>query len=561
MIKSSVRVFPAALLVFACSQEPAANFSRTVSSLVVPGTNASIVSHTVPGAMRPGETRTVRVVVQNNGTIVWDNNEYMLRTPVVGGIDWAPQRLTTAPVLPASTAAFDVAITAPATEGSYNFNARMYVGRRIGGGFFGATLTVPVEVRNAVVAPYNARLISHNVPATMIPYERRLVTFVVENNGSDTWQPLEVDLRSKNPAVRSTRSRPFAAVVSGAQVSLPTYVTAPSLPGTYVYQARMAHNGVDFGPMFELQMSVGFPVAAFDAQIMSHTVPTTMVAGESATFEVTMRNLGATSWTGPLSGLASLGEDFGLSEVGLELTDLIPTGSDKTFVVHYTAPSTPGYYVTAWQMNESVFGVFGELLSADIEVVAAPSSSPLVNGSFEAGDFSGWTLVSESFAGACSTFAIVGNNGTINASSTIFDHLQGVAETQNSPGLPLTTHTNHGEAAAMLLVHCSDSHLLYQDIAVPMCDGSLSFDLGWTSYGAFYPGSQEIAVELRNPSNHALLATAFSTDASSPMSSAFDTYSADVTQLGGQTVRVAVRATLMDDWAEVAFDNFRFECQ
>lgn len=558
MINSSVRIAPAALVVFACSEAPVANFNRTISTVVAAGTDASIVSHNVPISMRPGETRTVRVVVENNGSVIWDNNEYMLRAPVLGGLDWVPQRLSNPPVPQASTVNFDITLTAPPTDGSYNFTARMYVGRRIGGGFFGATLTVPVEVRAAVLA-YDARLISHDVPATLAPRQRRLVHFIVENTGSDTWQPTEIHLVSRG-AVRSTRSRPLVPVPSGAQVTFPTYVTAPATPGAYVYQTRMTHNGIDFGPIFEARFTVGVPVAALDAQVINHTIPVTMVAGGSGSFEITMVNLGSTSWSASTAGLASMGENLGPSAISFDAGELIATGGEKTFVVQYTAPSIPGQYVTAWQMNAVASGGFGEWLSADIEVVAAPSTWPLLNGSFEAGGFTGWTLLAEIFGGACSTFTTVGNNNTISASSTVFDYLQGVAETQNSPGLPLTTHTHHGESAALLLVHCADVHVLQQDIQVPACDGTLAFDLGWTTYAPFYPGSQELAVELRSPVNDALLATAFSTDPSTAMSASFSTYAADVTQLGGQTVRVVVRATLMDDWAEVELDNFRFEC-
>lgn len=80
-----------------------------------------------------------------------------------------------------------------------------------------------------------------------------------------------------------------------------------------------------------------------------------MVAGQSYSVSVTMRNTGANTWTAAQSyrlGSAYPRDNvtWGTNRVDLASGDAIATGQQKTFAFTVRAPSTPGTYYFQWQM-------------------------------------------------------------------------------------------------------------------------------------------------------------------------------------------------------------------
>lgn len=262
MKRNFLWIAPFAALSFACEPVEGENVvvDETVSGVVAAGTNAAVVSHTIPASLLPGESRSVQVVIQNSGTVLWDNSDYQFRRPVVTGLVWSPQQIFNRQVAEGEMITFTFNITAPTTEGVYNFDARMYVGRRTGGGFFGETMAVSVNVSAAVIPDYDARLISNDAPASMNPGERRLVNIVMQNAGLMPWIPQEIELRPKG-VVRSTRSRPVTTIGTGSNTNLPTYFYAPTTIGRYTYQMRLGRQDgthfVEFGPSIDVPVVVG----------------------------------------------------------------------------------------------------------------------------------------------------------------------------------------------------------------------------------------------------------------------------------------------------------------
>jgi hypothetical protein len=108
-------------------------------------------------------------------------------------------------------------------------------------------------------------------------------------------------------------------------------------------------------------------VSANNAQYVSQSIPTTMVAGRTYTVSVTMRNRGSTTWTP--AGNYNLGSQnpqdttlWGPNRVNLDSGDYIePIDSDtKTFTFTVTAPSTPGTYNFQRRMVQDGVEWFGE---------------------------------------------------------------------------------------------------------------------------------------------------------------------------------------------------------
>jgi cysteine-rich repeat protein len=281
---------PIASLGFACGSNEAGEMvvDESIAGIVAAGTNAAFVSHNVPASMFPGETRTFEVQVQNTGTVLWDNRDYQLRRPVLDGLVYNLQQIFNRQVAAGEIVTFSFNVTAPIVEGPYNFDARMYVGRRIGGGFFGDTLQVPVNVSSQSVADYDANLISHDAPTALTVNEQRVVNIVMENTGLLPWLTTVVELRPKG-AIRSSRSRPLSTISQGGTTNLPTMMTAPAAIGRYAYQMRMARQDgarwIEYGDAFEVMVDVG----TVDSAITSANTP-----ADSATFEFGSTPVGGT---------------------------------------------------------------------------------------------------------------------------------------------------------------------------------------------------------------------------------------------------------------------------
>lgn len=103
-----------------------------------------------------------------------------------------------------------------------------------------------------------------------------------------------------------------------------------------------------------------------NAQFISQSVPTSMVAGQRYPVSVTMKNTGTSTWTA--ANNYRLGSQnpqdnlrWGTGRVYLSPSDSIKPGANKTFYFTITAPSTPGTYNFQWKMlreNVQWFGAY-----------------------------------------------------------------------------------------------------------------------------------------------------------------------------------------------------------
>jgi len=142
----------------------------------------------------------------------------------------------------------------------------------------------------------------------------------------------------------------------------------------------------------------------------------------------------------------------------------------------------------------------------------------IVNGSFETGDFSGWTLEN----GMASSFVI--NDGTFDPSST-----DGPLPPFAGGFSALSQQLGAGQAA------------IYQDVFIP--DGALSAVLTWRdrirNHAGQFSSSQQFRVELRDPADNSVLATLFTTSTSTPLLNEWTNRTVSLNSWRGQTVRLA----------------------
>ncbi len=127
-----------------------ANVAIQVASAPPPATNnAAFVSQSVPSSLNTGQTVSVSVTMQNNGTTTWAAGSYYLgsQNPAANST-WGLNRINLAsPVAPGSNATFTFNITAPSTPGTYNFQWQM---AQDGSGSFGvASTNIAIAVGSA----------------------------------------------------------------------------------------------------------------------------------------------------------------------------------------------------------------------------------------------------------------------------------------------------------------------------------------------------------------------------------------------------------------------------
>lgn len=252
----------------------------------------------------------------------------------------------------------------PTTSGTYNFTVNVTDNAQAT-----ATKALGIVVSSGGGA-LNSQFVSQTVPTSLQPGQSFTANLKFLNMGTTTWSGSNYYFASQNPALNTTWGGNgvslFGFVAGPGQTMDVTFTaTAPTTPGTYNFQWQMYQNG---GVGFFGQMStnviiqVGTPPPSTDgAAFVSQTVPLSMLAGQSYSVSVTMRNTGTSTWTAGNYYLGSQNPQ-GNSRWGLNRVDLsgsVAPNTDKTFTLNITAPSTPGNYNFQWQVAKDGSGYFG----------------------------------------------------------------------------------------------------------------------------------------------------------------------------------------------------------
>ena len=102
-----------------------------------------------------------------------------------------------------------------------------------------------------------------------------------------------------------------------------------------------------------------------NSAFVSQVVPTSVLAGQSFSVTVTMKNTGNTSWKESTGfRLATLANHWGVTRATLASTDTIIKNQQKAFTFTVTAPTVPGVYTFKWQMIQELNGLFGVITPA-----------------------------------------------------------------------------------------------------------------------------------------------------------------------------------------------------
>jgi hypothetical protein len=194
-----------------------------------------------------------------------------------------------------------------------------------------------------------------------------------------------------------------------------------------------------------------------------------------------------------------------------------------------------------------------------------PAQAQIANGSFESGNYTGWTL----FQGANSvlpqlgTWGIATNGQTIDSMEATFDFLDSIYVVQTSPGLPITYASTEGDHVAYLLTNGPQVHFMYQTVTFPSDAATLSWDMMYTNHNVTSPAfssGQQIRITVRNPWTGGLIAVLYATtEGLSPLSVSMSSFTADVTAFAGTTVMLAAEVYAVSSAMDVAFDDFSVE--
>ena len=198
-------------------------------------------------------------------------------------------------------------------------------------------------------------------------------SWTVKNTGNTTWTAGEgyALISVGGTQLSQETSLSMGAGESTAPDAVKTWtlsMTAPTAPGSYTHNWRMAQNGTQFGAGFTASIVV--PVRN-DAQLVSETIPagTAVRPGETFIKAWTVKNTGNVEWN-PLTGhhLARTGGEAMAARTPALLAEgeTVAVSAAKTWSVEMTAPTAPGRWTASWQMEQAGVGTFGQMLSVDM---------------------------------------------------------------------------------------------------------------------------------------------------------------------------------------------------
>ena len=343
-----------------------------------PYNNASMVTQAVPSSMVVGALYNVSISMRNTGTTTWygaTGHRLASVTPLMN-TTWGLSRveLPTSQTGPGNTATFNFQVRAPSAPGTYTFQWQML---QEGVEWFGVPSNpVTITVREPL---NNAQPWAQSVPTQMEVGKRYDVSVSVYNNGESTWTRAQnYTLMSQSPQNNMTWglnrvALPFESIAPENGVTFTFQITAPSSPGSYVFQWGMQRETYgSFGPGTSpvTVNVVAPPPLVNNAQVVGMTVPNRMITGNTYNVAVIMQNTGTTTWSPGANyrlGSQNPHDNFiwGMHRVALGST--VAPGQSYTFSFPVTAP-TAGAYTMQWGMVQDGVEWFGASAGSPVTV-------------------------------------------------------------------------------------------------------------------------------------------------------------------------------------------------
>ena len=135
------------------------------------------------------------------------------------------------------------------------------------------------------------------------------------------------------------------------------------------------------------------------ASVVSSSVSSSVMTGQTFTATITLNNSGSSTWTNTGANAYKLGSQtpqdnstWGFNRVALPSSPIAP-GANATFTFTATAPTTPGVYTFAWKMVREGVQWFGNTFSTDIVVKMAGPGTNLGSYTLDTGNIAPTSLV------------------------------------------------------------------------------------------------------------------------------------------------------------------------
>jgi len=127
-----------------------------------------------------------------------------------------------------------------------------------------------------------------------------------------------------------------------------------------------------------------YSTSSLNAQVISTTIPSSMVAGQSYPVSVTMKNTGRMTWSeASMIRLGGIGDGsgdaykFGPALIKIPAGTKVLPGAQYTFTFTMTAPATPGSYFPKYRMVRNGYEWFGAQATKTIQVVSQTAGVPV----------------------------------------------------------------------------------------------------------------------------------------------------------------------------------------
>ena len=220
-----------------------------------------------------------------------------------------------------------------------------------------ATLCLWLLCAMAAQAMDSAAFVSQSVPTSMVGGNTYAVSVTMQNNGTSLWSVVNnYRLGSRNPLDNTkwglNRVQLPNSVAYGQNATFTFTVTAPTTSGTHSFQWGMMQDGV--GHFGAASTNVGVSVTGNNAQLVSQSVPASMVVNQTYAVTVTMKNTGTTAWAVGTQYLASENAAdntrWGLNRV--DLASPVAVNANATFSFNVT-PTAGGVHNFQWRMAQA----------------------------------------------------------------------------------------------------------------------------------------------------------------------------------------------------------------
>jgi len=360
------------------------NFSTISPAVVVSVTKAAdaaqYLSRTGATTVYAGTDFYVQNTMHNVGTNTWTGptGYNMISVNPTGNAVFGASHLympSGVSVSPNFSATFTGLCTAPSIPGTYTMQWQC----NHGGVVFGDLS--PKLTMNVVQGPDDAQFVSaSSLPSSIGPSMSFGVTFTMKNLGTATWGSgySLISTGNNNFGVASIAS---SSVAPNANGTFTATCTAPSTPGTYTLQFRMAHNGTKFGDSTPLQSIL---VAADAALYVSRSGATTVYAGQDFWVQYTMQNVGSNVWTNT-GGYSMMtinmlnNTTWTNNRAYLASGVSVSNGQQGTFTVLCTAPINPRTYAMQWQLDKSGTPFGQSTPMTDVNVILGPDDAQYIS--------------------------------------------------------------------------------------------------------------------------------------------------------------------------------------